>query len=83
MFGTALDAFGLTPEGFHERGRVEGLRRNPRASRIGRGPICPKTSLWTLGKPYIYKSPGEHGTTTLCRTGWMGPREGKVRIRTP
>ena len=74
LFGTALDALRLdvgryptTEEG------MRALRERPSGMETWKGPYLPKeipNDPW--GKPYIYKSPGEHGDYDLMSYGLDG-----------
>ena len=74
LFGTALDALrldvGRYPTG--EEG-LKALREKPSGMEAWKGPYLPKeipNDPW--GKPYIYKSPGEHGDYDLMSYGLDG-----------
>jgi len=79
LFGTALDAFRLdvgryptTEEG------LKALREKPSGLDAWKGPYLPKeipVDPW--GKPYIYKSPGEHGEYDLLSYGLDGVEGGE------
>jgi general secretion pathway protein G len=71
LFGTALDAYrldvGRYPSG--EEG-LKALREKPAGADDWKGPYLPKEiPLDPWGKPYIYKSPGEHGEYDLMSFG--------------
>lgn len=79
LFGTALDAFRLdvgrypsTEEG------LKALREKPSGVENWKGPYLPKeipNDPW--GKPYIYRSPGEHGDYDLMSFGLDGVEGGE------
>jgi general secretion pathway protein G len=79
LFGTALDALRLdvgryptTDEG------LKSLREKPSGMENWKGPYLPKeipNDPW--GKPYIYKSPGEHGDYDLMSYGLDGTQGGE------
>ncbi len=79
LFGTALDALRLdvgryptTDEG------LAALREKPSGMEFWKGPYLPKeipVDPW--GKPYIYKSPGEHGDYDLMSYGLDGAPGGE------
>ncbi len=79
LFGTALDAFRLdvgryptTEEG------LKALREKPSGLDAWKGPYLPKEiPLDPWGKPYIYKSPGEHGEYDLFSYGLDGVEGGE------
>jgi general secretion pathway protein G len=71
LFGTALDAYrldvGRYPSG--EEG-LKALREKPSGADDWKGPYLPKEiPLDPWGRPYIYKSPGEHGEYDLVSWG--------------
>lgn len=78
LFGTALDALRLdvgryptTEEG------LKALRDKPSGMETWKGPYLPKeipADPW--GKPYIYKSPGDHGDYDLISYGIDGTEGG-------
>ena len=78
LFGTALDAFRLdsgryptTDEG------LRALRENPAGVDNWQGPYLPKeipVDPW--GRPYVYKSPGDHGEYDLLSYGLDGVEGG-------
>jgi general secretion pathway protein G len=78
LYGTALDAFRLdvgryptTEEG------LKILREKPAGVDMWKGPYLTKeisTDPW--GKPYIYRSPGEHGDYDLYTLGLDGVEGG-------
>jgi len=78
LFGTALDALRLdvgryptTEEG------LKSLREKPSGMETWKGPYLPKeipADPW--GKPYIYKSPGDHGDYDLISYGIDGTEGG-------
>ncbi len=79
LFGTALDAFRLdvgryptTEEG------LKALREKPSGLDAWKGPYLPKEiPLDPWGKPYLYKSPGEHGEYDLFSYGLDGVEGGE------
>lgn len=79
LFGTALDAFRLdvgryptTEEG------LKALREKPSGLDAWKGPYLPKEiPLDPWGKPYNYKSPGEHGEYDLYSYGLDGVEGGE------
>lgn len=79
MFGTALDAFRLDTGRFptNEEG-LKALREKPSGVENWQGPYLPKeipSDPW--GKPYVYKSPGEHGEYDLMSYGLDGAEGGE------
>jgi len=79
MFGTALDAFRLDTGRFptNEEG-LKALREKPSGVENWQGPYLPKDiPLDPWGKPYIYKSPGEHGDYDLMSYGLDGAEGGE------
>lgn len=79
MFGTALDTFRLdvgryptTEEG------LKALREKPSGVERWEGPYLPKEiPLDPWGKPYIYKSPGDHGDYDIISYGLDGVEGGE------
>jgi len=79
LFGTALDTFRLdvgkyptTEEG------LKALREKPSGVEGWNGPYLPKEiPLDPWKKPYIYKSPGEHGDYDLISYGLGGVEGGE------
>ena len=79
LLGTALDTFRLdvgryptTQEG------LEALRRQPSGVQKWDGPYLKKeVPLDPWGKPYLYKSPGEHGPYDLLSYGADGAQGGE------
>lgn len=79
LFGTALDAFRLdvgryptTEEG------LKALREKPSGLDAWKGPYLPKEiPLDPWGRPYNYKSPGEHGEYDLFSFGLDGVEGGE------
>lgn len=79
LFGTALDTFRLdvgryptTEEG------LKALREKPAGAENWQGPYLPKeipVDPWN--KPYVYKSPGEHGDYDLMSYGLDGAEGGE------
>ncbi len=79
LFGTALDALRLdvgryptTEEG------LKALREKPSGMDLWKGPYLPKeipVDPW--GKPYVYKSPGDHGDYDLISYGLDGVQGGE------
>ena len=79
LFGTALDTFRLdvgryptTEEG------LKALREKPAGAENWQGPYLPKeipVDPWN--KPYVYKSPGEHGEYDLISYGLDGAEGGE------
>lgn len=79
LFGTALDAFRLDTGRYPttEEG-LKALREKPSGVEKWNGPYLPKEipdDPW--GKPYIYKSPGEHGEYDLLTYGLDGVEGGE------
>ncbi|MGQ9509341.1 MAG: type II secretion system major pseudopilin GspG [Thermodesulfobacteriota bacterium] len=79
LFGTALDAFRLdigryptTEEG------LKALREKPSDVEKWDGPYIPKEiPLDPWGRPYVYRSPGEHGEYDLISYGRDGVEGGQ------
>jgi general secretion pathway protein G len=79
LFGTALDAFRLdtgryptTDEG------LKALREKPSGDESWSGPYLPKeVPVDPWGKPYLYKSPGDHGDYDLFSYGLDGTEGGE------
>jgi general secretion pathway protein G len=79
LFGTALDALRLdvgryptTEEG------LKALREKPSDMNSWKGPYLPKEiPLDPWGKPYVYKSPGDHGDYDLLSYGLDGVEGGE------
>lgn len=79
LFGTALDAFRLdvgryptTEEG------LKALREKPSGVEKWDGPYLPKEiPLDPWGRPYVYRSPGEHGEYDLISYGRDGVEGGQ------
>jgi general secretion pathway protein G len=79
LFGTALDAFRLdlgryptTEEG------LKALREKPSGADAWKGPYLPKEiPMDPWGKPYVYKSPAEHGDYDLLSLGLDGAEGGE------
>ncbi|MGE5842093.1 MAG: type II secretion system major pseudopilin GspG [Deltaproteobacteria bacterium] len=79
LFGTALDTFRLdvgryptTEEG------LKALREKPSGAETWEGPYLPKeipVDPWK--KPYVYRSPGEHGDYDLISYGLDGVEGGE------
>jgi general secretion pathway protein G len=74
LFGTAFDALRLDVGRYptSEEG-LKALREKPSGMEAWKGPYLPKeipNDPW--GKPYIYKSPGEHGDYDLMSYGLDG-----------
>jgi len=79
LFGTALDAFRLDVGRYptSEEG-LKSLREKPSEAEWWKGPYLPKeipSDPW--GRPYIYKSPGEHGDYDLISLGLDGAEGGE------
>ncbi|NWG02303.1 MAG: type II secretion system major pseudopilin GspG [Syntrophaceae bacterium] len=79
LFGMALDAFRLDTGRYPttEEG-LKALREKPSGIENWNGPYLPKeipVDPW--GKPYIYKSPGEHGDFDLLTYGLDGVEGGE------
>jgi general secretion pathway protein G len=79
LFGTALDAFRLDTGRYPttEEG-LKALREKPSGAENWEGPYLPKeipVDPW--GKPYVYKSPGEHGEYDLISYGLDGVEGGE------
>jgi len=79
LFGTALDTFRIdvgryptTQEG------LKALREKPSGVEEWQGPYLPKEiPLDPWGRPYVYKSPGEHGDYDLISYGRDGAQGGE------
>ena len=79
LFGTALDTFRLdvgryptTQEG------LKALREQPSGVEGWQGPYLPKEiPLDPWGRPYVFKSPGEHGDYDLISYGRDGVQGGE------
>lgn len=79
LFGTALDAFRLdvgryptTEEG------LKALREKPANLEAWKGPYLPKEiPMDPWGRPYLYKSPGDHGEYDLFSYGLDGVEGGE------
>ncbi len=79
LFGTALDAFRLdtgryptTDEG------LKALREKPSGLESWSGPYLPKeVPVDPWGRPYLYKSPGDHGEYDLFSYGLDGTEGGE------
>ena len=79
LFGTALDAFRLDTGRYPatEEG-LKALREKPSGAENWDGPYLPKEiPLDPWGKPYVYKSPGEHGEYDLISFGLDGVEGGE------
>jgi general secretion pathway protein G len=79
LFGTALDAFRLDTGRYpsSEEG-LKALREKPSGTEMWKGPYLPKEiPLDPWGKPYVYKSPGEHGEYDLISYGLDGAEGGE------
>jgi general secretion pathway protein G len=79
LFGTALDALRLDVGRYptSEEG-LKALREKPSGMENWKGPYLPKEiPLDPWGKPYIYKSPGEHGEYDLISYGLDGAPGGE------
>ncbi len=79
LFGTALDAFRLDAGRYPttEEG-LKALREKPSGLDAWKGPYLPKEiPLDPWGKPYLYKSPGEHGEYDLLSYGLDGVEGGE------
>ena len=79
LFGSALDAFRLDTGRYPttEEG-LKVLREKPSGVEKWAGPYLPKeipSDPW--GKPYLYKSPGEHGEYDLASLGLDGVEGGE------
>lgn len=79
LFGTALDALRLDVGRYptSEEG-LKALREKPSGMENWKGPYLPKeipVDPW--GKPYVYKSPGEHGDYDLISYGLDGTPGGE------
>jgi general secretion pathway protein G len=79
LFGTAFDAFRLDTGRYPttEEG-LKSLREKPSGIENWEGPYLPKeipVDPW--GKPYVYKSPGEHGDYDLISYGLDGAEGGE------
>ena len=85
MFGTALDTFRLdvgryptTEEG------LKALREKPSGAERWEGPYLPKeipNDPW--GRPYVYRSPGDHGDYDLFSYGLDGVEGGEGENQDP
>ncbi len=79
LFGTALDAFRLDTGRYPttEEG-LKALREKPSGLDSWKGPYLPKEiPLDPWGRPYVYKSPGEHGEYDLFSYGLDGVEGGE------
>ena len=79
LFGAALDAFRLDTGRYltTEEG-LKALREKPSGAENWDGPYLPKEiPLDPWGKPYVYKSPGEHGEYDLISFGLDGVEGGE------
>lgn len=79
LFGTALDAFRLDTGRYPttEEG-LKALREKPSGAENWSGPYLPKEiPLDPWKRPYIYKSPGEHGEYDLLSYGLDGVEGGE------
>jgi len=79
LFGAALDAFRLDTGRYPttEEG-LKALREKPSGAENWDGPYLPKEiPLDPWGKPYVYKSPGEHGEYDLISFGLDGVEGGE------
>jgi general secretion pathway protein G len=79
LFGTALDALRLDVGRYptSEEG-LKALREKPSGMENWKGPYLPKEiPLDPWGKPYIYKSPGEHEEYDLISYGLDGAPGGE------
>jgi general secretion pathway protein G len=79
LFGTALDTFRLDTGRYPttEEG-LKALREKPSGVESWSGPYLPKevpADPWT--RPYLYKSPGEHGEYDLISYGLDGTEGGE------
>ncbi len=79
LFGTALDTFRLDVGRYptSEEG-LKALREKPAGAENWQGPYLPKeipVDPWN--KPYVYKSPGEHGDYDLMSYGLDGAEGGE------
>lgn len=78
MLGTALDAYRLDVGSYpSSQENLEALRKNPGRDTWD-GPYLPKDiphDPW--GKPYVYRSPGEHGDYDLYSLGADGQEGGE------
>jgi general secretion pathway protein G len=79
LFGTALDAFRLDVGRYptSEEG-LKVLREKPSDTEMWKGPYLNKeipVDPW--GRPYVYKSPGEHGEYDLISYGLDGTEGGE------
>jgi general secretion pathway protein G len=79
LFGTALDAFRLDVGRYPtaEEG-LNALREKPSGAEAWQGPYLPKeipSDPWS--RPYVYKSPGEHGDYDLVSLGLDGAEGGE------
>jgi general secretion pathway protein G len=79
LFGTALDIFRIDVGRYptKEEG-LKALREQPSGVEEWQGPYLPKEiPLDPWGRPYIYKSPGEHGDYDLISYGRDGVQGGE------
>jgi len=79
LFGTAFDTFRLDTGRYPttEEG-LKALREKPSGAENWNGPYLPKEiPLDPWGKPYIYKSPGEHYDYDLISYGLDGAEGGE------
>ena len=80
LFGTALDTFRLDLGRYPtaEEG-LKALREKPSGTEGWQGPYLPKeipVDPW--GRPYVYKSPGDHGDYDLLSYGLDGAEGGEA-----
>ncbi len=79
LLGTALDTFRLDVGRYPaSQEGLEALRRQPADAKKWDGPYLKKeVPLDPWGKPYIYRSPGEHGAYDLFSYGADGAPGGE------
>ncbi len=79
LLGTALDSFRLDVRRYPTTNEgLQALRQNPGALEGWEGPYLKKeVPLDPWGKPYIYKSPGEHGPYDILSYGADGAPGGE------
>jgi len=79
LFGTALDALRLDVGRYPTSDEgLRALREKPSGMESWKGPYLPKEiPMDPWGKPYVYKSPGEHGDYDLISYGLDGAPGGE------
>lgn len=79
LFGTALDSLRLDVGRYPTSDEgLKALREKPSGMEFWKGPYLPKEiPMDPWGKPYVYKSPGEHGDYDLISYGLDGAPGGE------